>query len=69
MNCTVDEPCSEWQGQCNDLKNHLDCQIGLLCGEHNCHSKENDTWKLSNCCFKAQGTNIILQSLDSLYSH
>ena len=54
--CTIDDPCGEWEGVCNDLENHFDCQIGLRCGKNNCQTKQySGKWTSSNCCFKSQG--------------
>ena len=61
MNCTMDNPCGEWEGKCNDLENHLDCQEGLRCGKDICKNNKEEEWNVYNCCFKAQG-NIILSS-------
>ena len=55
LNCSKEKPCAEWKGHCSDLKDNIDCQLGLRCGNSNCLTKLNGASILSNCCFKAQG--------------
>ena len=55
--CSLQHPCDENEGTCNDIGHHTDCKIGLLCGKNNCYHNDEGLRTKSNCCFKPQGKN------------